>query len=80
MGLSHRCMHLMIEKIDRMKQAHAQKVVANPTSTQGKKVGDVQSVPFRYSRIVSALIKLTIILEISWIDISVVCVTVLVNV
>ena len=36
------------EKIHRLRQAHSLKIVDNPSSSQGKKMGDVHGVPCRY--------------------------------
>ena len=38
----------MTEKIDRLRQAHAQKIVVNPSISQCKKTGETQGVPCRY--------------------------------
>ena len=38
----------MTEKIDRLRRAHAQKIVANPSTVQGRKNGEMQGVPCRY--------------------------------
>ena len=38
----------MTEKIDRLRRAHAQKIVANPSTVQGRKTGEMQGVPCRY--------------------------------
>ena len=38
----------MTEKIDRLRRAHAPKIVVNPSTSQGKKTGETQGVPCRY--------------------------------
>ena len=38
----------MTEKIDTLRQAQAQKIVVNPSTSQGKKTGEMQGVPCRY--------------------------------
>ena len=38
----------LTEKIDRLRRAHAQKIVANPSTVQGRKNGEMQGVPCRY--------------------------------
>ena len=48
------------EKIHRLRQAHGQKIVANPSSSQGKKWGMYMGFLVGTFRMVSVLTKLTI--------------------